>query len=266
MKVSGWIPTTDSTTITQIIKRLKKSNFKVSDFIIDAAEYNDYVLEANYPEFEDYYAHYQSKNTFKEKSLEHFLAAKLLSLSKDDIYIDIANCYSPVPEIYNKLYKCKVYRQDIVFPSGINGNVIGGDAAEMPIEDGFATKMALHCSFEHFERDSDIRFIKEASRVLKSGGLLCIVPLYLFNKYAIQTDTAAWPDKNLENIELDPYATIYCAEGWGARHGRFYNVPHLIKRIKNNLNEMDFTIYVIKNQNVIDPSCYVKFAALFRKR
>jgi len=98
---------------------------------------------------------------------------------------------------------------------------------------------------------------------LRSGGRLCIVPLYLFTKYTIQTDTAAWPEQGLE---FDPHASINIAEGWRERHGRFYDVSHLRKRIMNNLNNMELTIYVIRNQDVIDPSCYVKFAAVFEKK
>lgn len=47
------------------------------------------------------------------------------------IYIDIANASCPTPEIYHKLYGCKVYRQDLVFPEGIHGNAIGGDAGSI---------------------------------------------------------------------------------------------------------------------------------------
>jgi hypothetical protein len=38
---------------------------------------------------------------------------------------------------------------------------VGSDAAAMPLEDAFADRMALHCSFEHFE-GRDNRFVAEA--------------------------------------------------------------------------------------------------------
>lgn len=81
----------------------------------------------------------------------------------------------------------------MVFLEGIHVNDIGGDAGSMPVEDSFATKMALHFSLEHFEQDPDIRFIKEAIRVLRKGGKWCILPLYLFNRYAIKTDPSVLP-------------------------------------------------------------------------
>ena len=126
----------------------------------------------------------------------------------------------------------------------------------------FATKMALHCSFEHFEQDADIRFIKEASRVLTKGGKLCILPLYLFEKYIILTDPSMLPKGNMP-FESD--AILYCAKGFGNRHGRFYDVSHFIARVVNNLNDLKLTIYVVQNEKEVDPSCYVKFIALFEK-
>ena len=165
-------------------------------------------------------------------------------------------------KIFKKLYGCTVFLQDLRFNEGLNGNVIGGDASNMPIEDGFATKMALHCSFEHFERNSDIVFIKEASRVLRKGGKLCIIPLYLFNKYAIQTDPAVLP---FGGISFDKDAVLYCAKGWSERHGRFYDVRHFVSRIVKNMEELNLTIFVVENEKKVDPSCYVKFIALFEK-
>jgi SAM-dependent methyltransferase len=161
-----------------IIDKLKKNGLRVIDFEIHIDEFRQYLEKAQYNKFPRYYGGGKESN-FIEKSLEHFLAANALQISKNGVYIDIASSNSPIAEIYHRLYGCETYRQDLKFARGINENTIGGDACNMPMKNGFATKMALHCSFEHFEQDSDIRFIKEASRVLQKGGKLCIVPLYL---------------------------------------------------------------------------------------
>jgi len=244
-----------------IIENLINNNFNVVDYEIDVTEYRNYINIAEYSKFPCYYNGGKGRN-FTEKSLEHYLAAKLLNLTKDDVYMDIASSDSPAPEIYPNIYGCRVYRQDLDYPEGIHGNIIGGDAAQIPVDDGFASKMGLHCSFEHFEQDSDIRFIKEASRFLKKGGKLCILPLYLFNKYSIQTDPSVLPKGGI-NFEND--AVLYCVRGSGIRHSRFYDIPHFIDRIRNNLNNLKLTIYVIKNEKDVDPSCYVKFMGLFEK-
>ena len=241
-----------------IIKELKNKGFNVIDFKVNLSDYKEYINNAEYHKF----PLYRRWMDFPEKSLEHYLAAKFLGLSKNDIYIDIGNAKSPTPQIYHKLYGCTSYRQDLIFPKKVNGDTIGGDAGNMPVEDGFATKMALHCSFEHFEQDADIRFIKEANRVLRKNGRLCIVPLYLSDKYAIITDPAVLPKGGLP-FERD--AILYCRKGWRNRHGRLYDVPHLIARIKNNLTVLKLSIYVIQNEKEVNPLCYVKFAALFEK-
>ena len=133
----------------------------------------------------------------------------------------------------------------------------------MPVEDSFATKMALHCSFEHFEKDSDVGFVKESNRVLSKDGKVCIVPLYLFSTYAIQTDPATF-SRNDVHFEQD--AILYCARGYKNRHGRFYDVPHLISRIRNNLDNLKLTLYWIENEKEVDRTCHVKFVALLEKK
>jgi SAM-dependent methyltransferase len=243
-----------------ITDNLKKNGFNIVDFEIDVADFGQYLKKAEYDKFPNYYGGGKGKNFF-EKSLEHYLTTKILKISKDDVYIDIASENSPTTEIIHKLYGCEAYRQDLIFPRGIQGNTIGGDAGNMPVKDGFATRMALHCSFEHFEQDADMRFMKEASRVLKKGGKLCIAPLYLFDKYVILTDPAVLPRKG---VPFDSDAILYCMKDWGERHARFYDVPHLVTRIKNS-SGLKLTIHVVQNEKEVDTTCYVKFIALFEK-
>ncbi|HPD33501.1 MAG TPA: methyltransferase domain-containing protein [Bacteroidota bacterium] len=244
-----------------IIDELKKNDFDVIDYNIDIEDYQRYLEKAEYQNYPYYYGGGKA-DKFAEKSLEHYISAKLLNLNKDDVYIDIANANSPAGEIYHKLYGCQVYQQDLIYPEGIHGNTIGGDASNMPLQDGFATKMAMHCSFEHFEQDSDIRFIKEANRVLRRGGCLCIAPLYLFNKYVIQTDPTTLPKGG---IPFEDDAIIYCVKGWRNRHARYYDVPHFISRIRDNMQDLNLTIYVVRNEKDISQFCHIKFVALFKK-
>lgn len=244
--------------VQEIVRDLKKNGFDVKEYRIDVEEYRKYLVDAQYQNYN--YLDKGKRSNFTEKSLEHYIAFKLLELNKDDVYIDIANSKSPTPEIYHNQTGCTVYKQDLVFPEGIHGNIIGGDAGNLPLPDGFASKMALHCSFEHFEGDSDIRFIREAGRVLRPGGKVCILPLYLHTRYAIQNDPA-WA---LVDIEND--AVCYCAKGWNNRHGRYYDVYHLVKRIQKNLGDLGLTIYVVQNEKEVDPSCYVKFIGMFEKK
>lgn len=242
----------------RISQRLRSLGFNVCDLEIDVQDYQRYLAKAHYAEeFPQYYPFNRH-----EKSLEHYLAAKLLQLGSQDVYIDVASEHSPAPNIYRRLFGVEAYRQDLAYPTGFHKGIIGGDAANMPIPDEFATKMALHCSFEHFEGDSDIRFIKEAARVLRPGGTVCVVPLYLSEEYAIQTDPAvAVP----AGVVFESDAVLYCAQGWQNRHGRFYDPIHLVTRIVRNLGPLTIEIYRITNAQSVDLSCYAHFAMLISK-
>jgi hypothetical protein len=256
-KVNRAVSCTD-TEADEITQRLQRLGIAVKDFAIDHEDYQAYFGSARYVEdFPTYYAF-----NLPEKSLEHYIAAKLLQLDAEDVYIDIASEGSPVPEIYQRLFSSQTYRQDLAYPAGLHGNEMGGNAANMPVPDGFASKMALHCSLEHFEQGADIGFVREVGRVLRSGGKVCIVPLYLALQYSIQTDpVVAVP----QGVMFEEDAIVHAAAGWGNRHGRFYDPEHLVSRIGQNLNGLSLTVYRIRNAQSIDSSCYVQFAAVLEK-
>ncbi len=257
-KLKSSIVTTPEIT-NQLISGLEGNGLTLKDYQINVEDYHSYLKQANYPQFAYYKA--GKASNFPEKSLEHYLAAQFLELGKDDVYVDIANGESPTPEIYHNLYGCDTYRQDLEYTKGINGKTIGGDACNMPLSDGFFSKMGLHCSFEHFEHDADMRFLSEANRTLKPHGRLCILPLYLFSEYAIQTNPVCIPP----GFSFEADARRYCVKQWQIHHSRFYDIPHFIERVKKNLGRLDLTLYVIRNEKAVDPSCYVKFAAVMEK-
>ncbi|MGH9526530.1 MAG: methyltransferase domain-containing protein [Terriglobales bacterium] len=116
--------------------------------------------------------------TYYEKKLQYYLSAAALQLTPQDRLLDVASQGSAFPGYARRIVGCDVYRQDLIYPPG-RPHYLPGDAGSLPVEDGFFTAMTLHCSFEHFERDSDTRFIREAARVLRPGGRVCIVPLYM---------------------------------------------------------------------------------------
>ncbi len=241
---------------TRLADRLELNGISVRDYFIDVESYRDYVKRASYHEL---YPNYYVGN-FPEKSLEHYIAAELLDLNPKDTYIDIASEHSPVPEIYGRVFGVKAYRQDLAYAPGLRGDTIGSNAADMPVPNGFATKLALHCSFEHFEGDSDVRFLKEAARVLRPQGAACIVPLYMAERYSVMTDPRVSVPAG---VEFEPDALVHCVDGWGNRHGRFYDPEHLAARIvRAGLGNLSATVYRIRNSPDVDASCYARFALL----
>jgi SAM-dependent methyltransferase len=259
-KIRGFVRSDDASA-NRAAENLRLQGIPVHDFDVAVSDFRRYLRLANYPDYWPYYDGGRAPK-FVEKALEHYLAARFLELSNTDVYIDIANDASPTPEIYRKIFGCSVYRQDLTYPLGLIGGRIGGDAAKLPIPDGFASKLALHCSFEHFEGDSDIGFIREASRVLRPGGRLCIVPLYLSETYAIQTNPALMAKGG---IAVVPDGRLYCTRAWRNRHNRYYDGEHFVERIARNLGDLELSLHLVRNQHDVDPICYVKFVAVFSK-
>jgi SAM-dependent methyltransferase len=259
-KTIGLVQVDDETT-RAVVRQLATHGIAVRNYDVDVSAFRKYLGKADYASRWPYYDGGRARK-FVEKALEHYLAAQFLDLSANDVYIDIANDRSPVPEIYRKLTGCTAYRQDLAFHPGIHGNRIGGNAANLPLPPGFATKLALHCSFEHFEGEDDFGFIREASRILRPGGRLCIVPLYFDRSYAIQTNPVLM---RKGGIAFDSDARLYCSRGWRNRHNRYYDVDHFVDRIVRNLGDLALTIHVVRNALDVDRACYVRFVGVCEK-
>ncbi len=260
----AWLPFAHKPLVDEIEQALVSAGIGVRAFQRSLEELEAYESAAEYAQR---YPVYHDGNQ-PEKRLEHFVAMSLLDLTPDDVFLDIAACSSPLPEIARRLYGCTSYGQDIMYADGVNGDLIGGDACALPVPDGFASAATLTCSLEHFEGDGDTRLFAELNRVFRPGGRVVIVPLYLHLFPAALTD----PRYALrsEGLSFDPEAAVYCADGWGNRHGRFYSPETLKARILEPHREaFDFQILRIAEPLVLghdDPKIYARFVLQATKR
>jgi glycosyltransferase involved in cell wall biosynthesis len=253
-KKKEWVSACNADLISSSLRQL---GIEVVDYIVDIDEYKQFFQDAGYiKNFPQY------NFSLPEKSLEHYLAVEFLKFNSSDIYIEVGSEADVASKIYPHLYGVSSYVHSSAYPSGINQNMIGGTVTNLPLPDGFATKMAVH-TFCSLEEDADMGFIKEAARLLKPGGRVCILPLYLFDEYAVQTDPVTAISTGGVKFEED--AIVYCSLGWGHRHARFYDPQHLFDRIYRNLIGLKLKIYRIKNAKQVDDSCYIQFAAVLEK-
>ena len=253
----GWINHKDASVVTTVTRSLT-AVVNVKDFIIDTEAFSHYLETARYAEL---YPQYYPGNIV-EKSLEHFISLHLLRPTAGDVFVDIASEGSPLPDIVSRLYGSTCYAQDIMYPPGINGKWIGGDACAMPVSDASISKATLTCSLEHFEGDSDTRLFRELARVLQSGGQVVVVPLYMFTDAITLTDPRY---SAAVNVTFDPDTAIYCADGWCNRHGRFYSADTLTHRVLKATTQLRFTAYRIIGAENISGSTYATFALLAQK-
>jgi len=173
-------------------------------------------------DFDHFKARYKDKRAIDdEKRLEYYVSVRWLDFTRSDVFIDIAAQDCPFASYVHKTFGCRAYRQDLYYlEPGIHGSDIGGDASNLPLRDGTVTKIALHNSFEHFEGDGDTRFIREAQRVLAPGGKMCIVPLFIAETYAEESD-AGWVDDQ----------GVKHSWGIGARFARHYDLAQFKRRV-----------------------------------
>ncbi len=241
-----------------VFDSLTAAGLPVEPIRIDGDLYRDFRKAADY---ESVHPGYYSEN-LTEKSLEHFLSATEANLKPGNVVIDIASQNHVVGEVFERLYGVEVYRQDLDYPAGLNGKEIGGDAAKMPVEDEFADALTLHCSFEHFEGESDSGFIREAERVLKPGGVLLIVPIYFAQHYACIT----YPPMSAgSGVPFEPDMRIHALKHWQNRFGRFYDADHFVRRVWSQKGRLAGKILKIENYREFGEGIYLRYALKLKK-
>ena len=192
--------------------------------------------------------HYQDAGDARmEKCLEHYLSLKQLRIGENDCYMDVAASGSPWARLLrDKGMLRKYFIQDLVYPEGCNANhMIGGCASKMPLADNSIDKISLHCALECFQGDSDIGLFKEVARVLRPGGRIVSLPLYVDNHYFVKTG----PLYDRDKIEVEQEAELiwrddsYKFEPFS----RHYSPAALMKRVIDNSPGLDFEIIHILN-------------------
>lgn len=177
-----------------------------------------------------------------KKALEYYVTCKVLNIQVDETLMDVGAEHSH----YYRTMQCgQVYLQDLIYPPGVtavNENVwhVGGDAADIPLPDGSVDAIALHHSFEHFEGDSDVRFAREAARLLRPrGGRLCIVPIFITTEYLEVHRYEHLPYDRAAKQVYDPTTTI------ATPFARFYNLNMLHNRVLSAFpsNRFEVKIY-----------------------
>jgi SAM-dependent methyltransferase len=239
--------------------RLETLGIHVEPYEIDVSGFKAFLRDASFP---TWYSGGPQSTAFLEKTLEHYVGAQLVTLGSADVYIDVGADNSPFATIATKLYGCTGYQLDSAYRPGIHGRCIGSDVRAIAFPDGSVDKMAAHCAFDHFQGDADAAFLAEAVRVLRPGGRLCILPLYLAELTTNFVDTAAWISPPL----LDPDAAAIDVPGWGYEFSRYYSPERFLALAARQADGLSLRVFEIVGAQNVHPGCYLRMAAIFERR
>jgi SAM-dependent methyltransferase len=245
-----------------ILQALNELPVDVTSYRMDPERFHAHLRSVDYPEA--YAAGPLDEGGNREnKLLEYFVSLEILDIQAGDVVIDVASERSIFGEVVREACGATMFRQDLIFPPGMHGDRIGGSAASMPVPDQFADKLVLHNSFEHFEGTADSDFVTEAWRVLKPGGVVFIVPLFVSDSYSIVSD----PLTDRRGVVWDPGAHVVELSGWHNRFGRFYDASALEARVLAPARALGYELEILHFANVKDvhPRASMYFALIMRK-
>lgn len=241
---------------------LQRLPVEVRPYPVDVGRFDSHLRDFVYPHA--YAAGPLEEGGNREnKLLEYFLSLELLDIHPGDVVIDVASEYSIFPTVVRQLRGGTVYRQDLIYPEGIHGDRIGGNAAAIAVGDQFANALVLQNSFEHFEGTADTGFIAESWRILRPGGSVLIVPLFVSEEYINITD----PLVDRRGIAWDPGARVLELPGWHNRFGRFYSADALERRVLAPARQVGYDVELLHFANVADvhPMAATHYALRLRR-
>jgi hypothetical protein len=209
------------------------------------------------------YVGYSGPQLLDEKLLEHWVSLQIAQPRPGEVLVDIGSAASPFHHLVRDRHGLTAHTLDPDYPPGIHGHRIGAFAHETPLPDSSVDILVLHCALDHFEGDSDTRLIREAARLLRPGGRLISLPLYLSPRFANLTDPSVWSPRQ----HFDPGAVIHKMSGHRNRFGRWYSVDALRTRLLDPAQQWGLVPVIWRMIPIggVVPCCYLRWALQLTK-
>jgi hypothetical protein len=201
-----------------------------------------------------------------EKILEHFVAWRVLKLSRPGTcYIDVAGATSPWAVLLRG-QGVEAFSVDLRVPPQYRAlkYYVECDAARLPWKDGTVDAMSLQCAYEMFAGESDTRFVREAARVLKPGGRVLVVPLYM-HTHSCYYATPDYYDSDLGDAGAVKYLRNDC---WCVPASRKYSPGTLLARVVRPAEECGLraAVYVLRNPEAGGAGIYLRYFLTLTRR
>ncbi|MBX3569323.1 MAG: methyltransferase domain-containing protein [Rhizobiaceae bacterium] len=204
-----------------------------------------------------------AKRRDHKKKLELFISHHLLGDRVGRRYLDAAGggfSYAGTIDAQRSVLQDMEIRDTVKARVGSHVEYIESSLSEIPLPDGSIDAISVHHAFEHFQGTADIDFIREAQRILASGGRMVIIPLFLSREPLEITNVQTFDNWSIaERYQyFDPDASLP-----GKKSGNFarvYSVSTFRERILSNLDLDRFSVSIIElsleRRPIPDPEVY----------
>lgn len=206
---------------------------------------------------------------YRRKMMEYYCVHKLLNFQtwkETDVYVDVGAAGSPFAKRLREMWGIEACSVDLnVGKYSELPYYFTEDATAMHFAEDKVKGISMQSAYEMFAGDADIRFVREAARVLQEGGKVVISPLYMHKQHLSMVSpnyyhTGMADDGSLECIRTDCRGNIPIA--------RFYSVAALRERVLRPAAEhgLSVVIYALPQELVEkDQFVYLKFILCLEK-
>lgn len=252
--------------LREIEQRLQDTGISVRSLDVSPEEFQAFKKQFPFPE--RYFA--SSDALREEKLLEHFIAYKLCDLESaihqknagtvnvGFRYVDVAGGGSRWAEMLREK-GLQAFAIDLkIAPVYKNVDYYRQlDAKATDFADSSVSAMSLQCAYEMFIRDDDVLLIDEINRVLKPGGKVVVVPLYMNTTYGGFSS----PDYYGRGY-ADPGAEEWIRQDlWEIPFAREYDVKRLNERVIDRAERQGLkcVVYALRDKKAFGEGIYLHF-------
>lgn len=246
--------------LAEVEKDLVELGVRVVDYAPDADKFKAFQAANYFPH--DYHGG-RDGLVWDEKLLEHWVAAERLGLSEykhQDVYIDVAAAGSPWAKSLRDVLGISAFAIDL----SLDGSAYRDlpyyrveNATVTSFDDASVKGASLQCAFEMFTGDDDTNFLKEFARILKPGGKIVILPLYMHTHYCAYSSPKYFGKGN-----SDPLAKEYVFKEWNnIPSARFYDANALKRRVLDQIENlgMQYQLFALRNKADFGNNIYCHF-------
>jgi len=240
--------------VNRLLGRIKEEEESVLDVLFETIHlfHEDYERLLSFESFK-YFNQYNYRH---RKLMEYATSYKLIS--QLDGVKDICDFASGGDAFASFVKKNLPNEIEIVSIDPLNSNevrdgirYVNGTAAAIKLPNSSLDVITCHHSIEHFRNNQDISAVTEFMRLLRPGGLIVILPIFLTDRYAEIWNRAI--EKHFDPRSLQIIDRFSPFPGWGnfEHFARVYDVKAFQERILNSIdrNTFDVLLHNVKYEN-----------------